>query len=81
MNQLQGQIYPKFLKKHPQVWGFDFYDLGIIALCLLVATIFSLPSWMALILCIIGIFITKILRRYIDFTVILLKKVDRWGEF
>ena len=73
--------YPKFLKRNPSPWGLDFCDLIIICFCLLLSSITGVASWLTFPFCLVGLFISKILRRYIDFTVIFVKRVNYWGKF
>jgi hypothetical protein len=71
--------YPKFLKRNPSAWGLDFY-LATICSCLLFSALAGFVSWLTLLICLMGLGISKVLRRYIDFTVIFVKKVDYWGD-
>lgn len=52
--------YPKFLKTGPVFVGLSIFDLGLMAISLLLSTIFDLTSGQSLILILGSIFLSKI---------------------
>ena len=58
--------YPRFLNSMPVFLGISFPEVGIILISLWLCLILSCPSYYALIFSLIGILISKIIRKNFD---------------
>ena len=57
---------PKFLKALPEFYGLGFVDLGVLMVGLWMSMIFNLNPLISILLCGLGVFVSKLVRKYFD---------------
>jgi hypothetical protein len=60
--------YPKFMKALPEFYGLSFVDLGFLMAGLYLSMMLNLNPLFSIVLCSLGVIISKIVRKYFDFT-------------
>lgn len=60
--------FPQFLKTNPTLHGLQFSDIAVLMVVLYIGMLSNLNSLTTLLLSVVAIGVTKILRRYLDFT-------------
>ena len=59
--------YPKFMKTLPEFYGLGFVDLGVLLVGLYLAMILNLNPLVSVVLCGLGVGVSKLVRKYFDF--------------
>lgn len=57
---------PKFLKALPEFYGLGFVDLGVLMVGLWMSMILNLNPLISILLCGLGVFVSKFVRKYFD---------------